>query len=183
MSTDVEICSNALLLIGHDTISSFTEGGAGATVAANLYAKTYESLLSVHRCRFASGKAQLSRLVDTPLNEWTYAYQLPANYIVAQKVYPHGDYEIYEDKLYSNANELAIDYLFKPNENALPPYFEEALELRLASKFAIPVTSNKSTGALYHEMFRDQLRVAKFLDSQARPQQEMQHSPFIDVRG
>ncbi len=183
MSNDIEICSNALLLLGHDTISSFTEGTTGSKVAANLYPLTYRSLLSSHRWRFAVGKMTLSRLVDVPLNEWTYAYQLPADYINAIKVYPASDYEIYEDKLYSNMNTVDLDYIFEPEESKLPPYFEEALELRLASKFAFPVTSNKSTGDLYNTMFEMQLRKAKFLDSQARPQVALQESPFIDVRG
>jgi len=32
----VSLASNGLLLLGHDTIASFTEGTAGATIAANL---------------------------------------------------------------------------------------------------------------------------------------------------
>ena len=182
MATDVEICSNALFLIGHGAISSFTEGTLGSQTASNFYTLTYRSLLSVHRWRFAAGKVTLSRLTATPLNEWSYAFQLPADYINAIRVYPDGDYEIYEDKIYSNANAIDLDYLFQPNESKLPPYFEEALELRLASKFAFPVTANKSTGELYNTMFETQLKRAKFLDSQARPQVDMQYSPFTDVR-
>lgn len=181
-ATDIEICSNALLLIGHNTIASFTEGGAGAKVAANFYQQTYEALLTRHPWRFAIGQKQLSRLVDTPLNTWAYAFQLPSDFLAAIKVYPQGDYEIFEDMIYSNQDALELDYIFKPDESRLPAYFVEAMELRLASKFAFPVTSNKSTGELYHAMFLDALKVAKSKDSQGRPNKPIVDSPFTDTR-
>lgn len=182
MATDISICSNALLLIGHGTISSFTEGTAGATVASNLYPTTYESCLTMHRWRFASAKSQLSRFTATPLNEWTYAYSLPSGYLLGIKVYPDVDYEIYENKLYANANEVALDYVFKPSESRLPPYFVKMLEYLLAAQFSVPVTSNKSTGELYAAMYEAQLRRSKYLDSQSRPQASVVDSPFTEIR-
>lgn len=182
MATDISMCSNALLLIGHGTISSFTEGGAGAEVASNLYETTYENALTLHRWRFASGKAQLSQLVAAPLNEWTYAYQLPADYLAGIKVYPNTDFEIYEDKLYSNSNEVALDYVFKPDESKLPPYFVKLMEFHLAAQFAIPVTDNSTKSETYERKFMEQLKRAKFVDSQSRPNDPITSSPFTDVR-
>jgi hypothetical protein len=182
MATDISLCSNALLMIGHGTISSFTEGGAGATVAANLYTSSYESCLTMHRWRFASAKSQLSQLTAKPLNEWTYAYSLPSGYLLGIKVYPDVDYEIYEDKLYANASSVAFDYIFKPDESRLPAYFVKMMEYNLAAQFAIPVTSNKSTGELYMAMYESQLRRSKFLDSQSRPPSSITDSPFTEIR-
>ena len=182
MPTDIELCSNALLLIGAKTISSFTEGGAGAEVAANFYPLTYESLLTRHPWRFAVGQKVLSRLVDTPVNTWAYAFQLPPDFLAAIKIYPGSDYEIFEDMIYTNQTELALDYIFKPDEARLPPYFSETLELRLASKFAFPVTSNKSTAELYHAMFVEALKFAKSKDSQGRPNTPIVDAPFIESR-
>ena len=181
-NTDISMCSNALLLLGANTISSFTEAGAGAEVAANLYEKTYESLITKHPWRFAVGKVSLSKLVDAPLNEYQYAYQLPANYLTAIKVFPFSDYEIFEDKLYSNLDGIELDYMFKPSESKLPPYFIELMEFRLASKFAIPVTGNRSLAETYGQAFNDQLVQAQFYDSKARPNVAITHSPFIDAR-
>ena len=94
MATSIEICSNALNLIGHGSIASFTDGGAGANIADALYETTYKDLLSQHRWRFASAKVTLAQLTATPINTWDHAYQLPADYIIATSVYPNMDYEI-----------------------------------------------------------------------------------------
>jgi len=182
MATDIEICSNALIMVGHGPIASFTDGGAGANTATALYATTYESVLSQHRWRFASAKMALSKLTATPQNEWSNAFQLPANYITTTKVYPVTDYEIFEDKLYSNADSIDIDYIFKPDESKLPSYFQRLLEFNLASIFAIPVTDNSTKAEEYRKMAEDQLKRARFTDSQARPTDAIVDSPFIETR-
>tara|TARA_Y100001963_G_C6535474_1_gene333086 strand:+ start:43 stop:594 length:552 start_codon:yes stop_codon:yes gene_type:complete len=182
MATDISMCSNALLMIGHGTISSFTEGGSGAEVASNLYQSTFESLLTTHRWRFASAKSQLSQLTDTPLNDYDYAYSLPSGYLAGIKAYPAVDYEIYEKLVYTNSNTIALDYIFKPTESSLPPYFVKTLEYDLASQFAIPVTGNRSLAEIYTIKFENQLKRAKNIDSQSRPQVGIVDAPFIEVR-
>jgi hypothetical protein len=183
MATSISMCSNALLLIGHGTISSFTEGGAGATVAANLYPTTYENLLTLFRWRFATAKRDLSRLTATPLNEWTYAYQLPADYLVGIKTWPQSDFEIYEDKLYSNLTAVALDFIFKPDESRLPPWFVKLLEFALAAQFAIPITDSSTKAEEYRAFYDEQFRRARFVDAQARPNDVILDSPFTEVRG
>ena len=182
MATSISMCSNALLLIGHGTISSFTEGSSGSKVASNLYGTTYENLLTLSRWRFAIAKRDLGRLTATPLNEWTYAFQLPSDYLVAIKVYPQSDYEIYEDKLYSNLTEVALDFVFKPDESRLPPWFVKMMEFALAAQFAIPITDNSAKAEAYRSQYEEQYKKARFIDAQARPNDTIVHSPFTEVR-
>jgi hypothetical protein len=182
MATKISMCSNALLLIGHGTISSFTEGGAGALVASNLYDSSYENLLTLHRWRFASGKVSLSRLTATPLNEWDYAFQLPANYMLINRVIPQSDYEIFEDKIYSNQQTLDLDYVYKPAESELPAYFVKLVEYYLASQFSVPVTDNSTKGQLYDGMYQNQLRQAKFADASSRPPDAIASTPLWAAR-
>ncbi len=182
MATSISMSSNALLLIGHSTISSFTQAGAGALVASNLYDSSYENLLSMHRWRFATGKAPLSRLTATPLNDWTYAYQLPADYMLLNRLIPNSDFEIFEGLVYSNEPSLDIDYVYKPAESELPAYFIKLMEYYLASQFAIPVTDNSAKAQLYATMYEAQLRRAKFADASSRPPDPIADSPLWDAR-
>jgi len=168
--TDIDIASNALLLIGENPIASFTEDTVAALIAANLYSSSYESLLTLHPWRFASTKAILSRLTATPTNQWNYAFQLPADFLVAQHVDEGNDnYQIYADKLYSNNETMILDYTYKPDESFLPAYFTQLLELRLASVFAIPITESATRGEYYAGLAEKQLQKAKTIDSQSTP--------------
>lgn len=182
--TSIDLASNALLLIGEETISSFTDDSTAALVAANLYELTYESLLTLHPWRFASTQVTLSRLTATPVSEWSYAYQLPADFLVAQHIDDATDmYQIYGDKLYSNNTTVILDYTFKPDESFLPAYFAELLEYRLASVFSIPITESASKGEYYATLAEKQLTKSKTIDSQMSPSSApVGNSPLINFR-
>ena len=183
--TSIDLASNALLLIGEETISSFTDDSTAALVAANLYEPTYESLLTLHPWRFASSKATLSRLTATPVNEWAYAYQLPADFLVAQHIDDANEkYQIYGSKLYSDNTSVVLDYTYKPDESLLPAYFAELLEYRLASVFAIPITESASKGEYYASLAEKQLTKCKTIDSQMSPSSAPAgNSPLLNARG
>lgn len=168
-TTAISICSNALVLLGHDTISSFEEEGIGAKVANNFYETTYRAKLVDYEWDFASRKVLLTKLTAEPLNTWKYAYQIPSNHLRTITTYPHSDYEIFEDKIFSNNDNLQLDYIYRVDESFLPPAYRESLELYLASKWAIPVTENATNAGIYLDMYEKQTRKAKSIDSMSKP--------------
>lgn len=182
MASNIDIASNALVRIGVPPISSFTEGGAAGQAASNLYEPTINALLTEHRWRFSAAKRQLAQLTAVPLNEWQYAYQLPSDLLLMFRVLPQGDYEIYEDKIYSNSNTLEIDYIFRANEALFPAYFQLACEYKLASEFALIVTSNRSLAETYEFKYQEQIKKARFADSQGRPPNAIESIDYLDVR-
>lgn len=181
MVSAIQLASNALLLLGHDPISSFTESTAGAQIASNLYETTYKSLLTQHRWRFASKQAIASRLAGTPINEFTYQFQIPSDCLYLIRTTTE-NYEVFEDRIFANVSELNIEYIFRIPENRLPPYFAKAFEFFLAAQFAIPITGSLEKANFYINVYKDQLRIAKFTDSTQRPQDTFIDSPYTDVR-
>ena len=63
--TDISICSNALLKIGAESITSFLDGTAEAEVAANLYPMIRDGLLASYPWSFAVGQKSLPRLAGS----------------------------------------------------------------------------------------------------------------------
>jgi len=182
MATDISMSSNALLLIGHGTINSFTESGAGAKAASNLYDVVYEDAITSYPWRFAMGKVTLSKLSSSPLNEWTNAFQLPGDLLLTYRTYPRSPFEIYENKLYSDQETIEIDYWFKPEETTLPPYFVKYMQYALASEFAISVTDNRTLAETFDAAANTQKLVAMNRDSQGRTNNAIESAPFIEVR-
>jgi hypothetical protein len=185
MSTKIEISSNALMLIGDKPISSFTDSGAGATVAANLYQSTYESVLSTHPWSFALKEQKLSKLSQTPdpLTNFNSAFQLPVDLVRLWAILPHSNYIIVGALVYTNQNDLLARYVHAPDETVLPPHFVKSLEYKLASEFAISITEDNAMAELYEKKFRLKVAEARSVDSQSRPQESIIDSPFVDVRG
>ena len=180
-TSSISLASNALLLLGHETIASFEEGTAGATIASNLYENSYLSLLTNHRWRFAAKKAQLARLVETPLNEYNYAFQLPSDCIYLIKT-TSCHYMTYGDKVYSNDATMEVDYTYRVTEDKLPPYFTKMFEFFLSSQFALSLTGDMEKGNYFSKMYLHELKRAKFADSTQHPQESFIANPYVSVR-
>ena len=184
MASDIDIASNALILIGDNPISSFTEPGAGATAAANLYPDTYKQLLSEHPWTFALKEQKLNQLSQAPdaLTNWKYAYQNPTDLIRYWSIMPHSNYAMVGSLTYSNQTELLARYVYKVAESQLPPHFQKALEYKLASDFALLVTEDTAKSQLFEQKYRTAISQARSIDSQSHPQQAIVDQPFTDVR-
>lgn len=184
MPTDIDIASNALLLIGDNPISSFTEPGAGAEVAANIYAETYNFVLSEHPWTFALKEQLLNKLSQSPnsLTSYNYAYKTPNDMIRLWAIFPISQYAIIGPSLYSNENELLARYVYKIEETLLPPHFVKALEYKLASEFAVSITESVNRSNEFLIKYDRALAKAKNIDSQGYPQVPIIDSPFIVAR-
>jgi hypothetical protein len=182
MASDIDISSNALQMIGATSISSFTDPGAGAAVAAALYEPILEAMLTTNYWRFTIKQQQLNRLSSTPLNGYQYAFQLPTDSLKIESVDPRSSYKIFEDKLYSNQTEIEVDYVYRPPTTQLPSYFVLALTYKLASEFALSVTDDTQKNALYSQKHLAALADAFSADAQQYPQTPILDQPFTDVR-
>lgn len=151
--TSLSICSDALIMLGANALSSFNEGTTAATVADRLYDDIKSSLLVTYPWSFTLKKVELARLVTAPLNEWTYAYQLPTDRVNAPRSVYYSDgigvpttsqFQIFGDKLYADHETILIDYQYDPGESYYPKHFVQLLKYYLAWHFAEPVTDQAS---------------------------------------
>jgi hypothetical protein len=181
-SSKISIISNALILCGEKPLESLSDDRYGATVGANLFESIYEAELQSNRWRFAMKKGALSRLVVTPLNEYQYAYQIPADCLLVVGMTCPQPYEIYGDRVYTSATTVEMEYMFKPTIDKLPAYFTLLLTYALAKDAITPITENDSRVVIMTRKYVAQRDRAMFADAQARPARPVIHSPFTDVR-
>jgi hypothetical protein len=82
MASDVDICNDALAMLGDEaTVASIDppEGSAQADHCARFYPKARDSLLEMHQWGFATVRANLALLAVTPPSTWLYAYAAPTD--------------------------------------------------------------------------------------------------------
>jgi len=181
-AAEISLSSNALLLLGHQPIASFTEGTAGSQVAENLFEHSYKAVLTTYRWRFATKQAKLARLVATPNNVYTYQFQLPVDLLYLIRAVSVYDYEIYEDKLYTNEESIDIEYTYNVSADKLPSHYAKMFEFYLAAQFSIPITGDLEKAQFYNAKYERALSQAKFADASQRPNQEFEYSPYADAR-
>lgn len=84
MASVVDICNLALANLGQNgNISSISppEGSQYAETCARFYPIARDLMLEMHNWSFATKRAQLAQLSQTPVGDWRYAYAVPSDRI------------------------------------------------------------------------------------------------------
>lgn len=185
--TDISICSNALLKIGAESITSFLDGTAEAEVAANLYPMIRDGLLASYPWSFAVGQKSLPRLAGVPLADYSYAYRLPNDFL---RVLSAGsgrcgrgiEYRIVENRLHTGASEVNLTYIFRPHESLFPAYFCELLIARLASEFCLPLTESTTRSEYLQKTFQELEKRTRLTDAQQSTPQRFEDFSLVEAR-
>jgi len=190
-TSKVDICARALIMIGAQPISSFSDGSTEALVASNIYDDISESSLTRHRWKFATNQKQLSLLNAAPAGRYDFAYQLPASPGVLQiNTLTVNDFVIpytrYKDMIYVNSyganSKLILDYIYKVGEEYFPPHFRLALEYELASIFAASIARDSGMIREYKNLADRQFLISKNIDASEVTTKKLDTSRFINLR-
>ena len=184
---DVALCARALIRIGAAPITSFADGTAEAEIANALYPQVRDALLSAYPWSFASGQVALEQLVSPPLADYKYAFGLPNDYLRAVSAGNGSrgrglNYRIAAGALHTNAAAVILSYVFRPEEESFPPYFDQALITRLAAEFCIPVTENTARAEALDGLAEREFQRARQIDAQQDTPNKIEDFSLIKVR-
>lgn len=185
--TSIAICSRALIKLGADSITSFEDGTAEAEVAASLYGLIRDALISAHPWSFATGQVELAQLASEPVADFAHAYQLPSDFlrVLSAGVSGRGrgiDYRIAERRLHTDVSSVTLTYIFRPDEQTFPPFFDQALISRLAAEFCIPLTDSTSRSEALRKVAEDEFQRAKSIDGQQESPTHLEDFSLVGVR-
>jgi hypothetical protein len=184
---DVALCSRALIRLGAAPITSFADGTAESEIAGALFGPIRDALLSSYTWTFAMGQAVLTPLVDAPVADYAKAFQIPNDYLLAISAGSDGrgrglHYRIARGAVHTNADNVVLTYIFRPEEEEFPPYFDLALISRLSAEFCIPITENTTRTDTMIRMADYELARARQIDAQQDSPNRIEDFILIDVR-
>lgn len=191
MSSAVQICSNALLMLGSQPINSLAEDPNQATsdrelAAANLWPQVRNSMLRAHPWNCATRRLVLTPDSAAPAFGWNQQFLLPGDWLRTLGVTEGGcriDFRCEGGRLLANTSQLELLYIWR-NEN--PATWDailiEAATCAMAARLAIPITNDRQKKV---EMESNLLRVmqqARAVDGQDSPPEEFGDAPFLLAR-
>lgn len=185
---DVGLCSRALIRIGAAPITSFNDGTAESDIAGALYAPVRDALLSSYAWSFAHAQISLTKLSQSPLADYQNAFALPNNYLRALSAGQGGRgrgvaYRIAQGQVHTDAEDIVLSYIFRPEEEEFTPYFDMAMIARLAAEFCIPVTENTSRADALYRLADLEFARARQIDAQQDTPGRIEHFTLTDIRG
>lgn len=192
MASQIDIVNMALTRLGAPPISALTEDTELADIVEANYFGVLDALLCEHDWSFAKKKLQLARLAVAPVNEWSYAYQLPSDRIgpplnlydsTGTGIRPAEDYEVFGgDQVHTDYETVVCEYPFRPDESLLPAMFVQALADRLAHKLALSITDDPGIHSVRLDEAERSLRRAKSRDDRMDAPKRLVSRVLLDAR-
>ena len=184
----LDVASNALFLMGADSISSFTDSTSEAKVANALYEDIVQSSFASHRWRFATKQQTLTRLDAEPTGRYDAQYHIPSSCVTVIAATVNDipiKYDIYQNKLLCDevsSSKVVLDFVERVSESEWPSYFTTAVEFLLAGTFAITLARDASLAQLMDQKSNLLFTKARQIDSQQQTSRKLNTSRFITQR-
>ena len=178
-SSVVDICNQALYLLGTNVITSLADGTRTANLCNLMWYEVLDTVLRDHPWNCAIVRDELAVDATAPEYEFSYRYQLPADpYCLRllgtdQDQYVDGDgkqyyeYKIEGRYILTNATTLKIKYIGRITDVAqYDSLLVSALAAKLAAELAFPITKSHSVVASMGKLYEAKLADAKAVDAQ-----------------
>lgn len=151
MASSVSICSNALIALGANPISSLdtsgTDGLDRVRIAANLYPTVKAAILRSHPWNCATKRVQLAPLTEAPAFGYAYQFTLPGDSLRVLSIGDEGqvgDYAIENNRLLCDENSVDLRYVADIEESEFDSQLVDVMEAAMAARMAYPITSSAS---------------------------------------
>ena len=204
--TSISICNQALLLLGADSITSFSAATPSSQACSTVYNMVVNATTGLYAWSFTVAKVQLAQSTATPVSEWTYQYILPSDMLtgVPRAVRTSSaasaplvrSFEINQGAdglavLMTDETTIYIDYQKAVAEAQMPTYFTTLLVYQLAWHLAEVITDQTTkseywrsiaVGTAQEGLRGGWLRQAMNMDSQGQPPSVISDYMLTEVR-
>jgi hypothetical protein len=185
-TTDISIINTALLMVGANDINSLSDASAEAKLANSVYQDVKQSLLQYNPWRFSLKQKDLGGALTTdPLFDWRYSYQTPSDLLRVISIEGDAEYEVYEDKIFTDVSPCRIIYQSNVQEKDFPSYFIRCLNFHLASTFAVSLLDDAAKMQMFEQRADKETARARNIDAQQQPNSRISDVNYslINVRG
>ena len=190
MSSKVDLANEALLVLGADTITSFSDTSINAVMVNRFWTTERDVVLRSHRLICAIATANMAALSDTPIIDWEYKFALPTDPYCLRVLDVRTvtgdiklDHEVHGRELLTEESSVDITYISRVEDVALyDALLYEALVFRMAWKLSYPITRDLGVMQSMGQMYEAVVREARSMDSQEGSQDVLETDTLTDLR-
>jgi len=187
MSTSaVSICSNALLMLGDNTIAAFDENSDRARLAANLWPQVRDYVLRSHPWNCAVKRVVLAPLAEVPAFDFGAQFQLPEDFLRLLSIGMEGErprYKLESGRVLMEGNVCRLRYIWRNEEpSSYDSMLVHALTACMRSVFAYGITQSTSLEQLLQQVLKPILREARAVDATEEEHDPLDDAPLLDAR-
>ena len=192
MASKVEIANRALTKLGADRILLLSDLSKEARVMNSMFDTVFDAELRRHRWKFAIKRAALPALADAPAWGYSYAYQLPADFLALVQVndfYLRGlkqkaPWSVESGQLLTDyPAPLKVRYIHRlDNISQADALFVEVLACKLAMEACETLTQSMQKREAAFSEYKFAVSEAVRLDAIENPPDELPWGSWFDSR-
>lgn len=182
--SEVQICNNALIKLGADTITSLSDDTKAARLCNKMYSIVRDDLLRSHLWNFAIEREALAQLSTNPDFGYTYQYQLPSDCLRVLRIKDsRAEYRIEGRKLLTDENTVNLIFIKRVTDTSqFDASFADLLALKLAVEIGYAITNSGSIVQGLNDLFERRYRRAKMIDAQEDSGYSLLTDTYLDSR-
>ncbi|CAI8724706.1 hypothetical protein [Pseudomonas sp. IT-P4] len=187
-ATGVSICSNALLMLGSQTINDFADqmNLDRAKLCANLYPTIRDDMLRQHPWNCAIKRVVLAPDAVAPAFGYQQSFELPADFLRVLEVGSSDvqiDYLVEGRAIQANTTVLELRYVFRNEvESTWDASLVSLVTLAMAAALAYPITQSSALQQSVEQKLEMALRKARAVDGQEDPPQTLGDERLLRAR-
>lgn len=187
-SSEVQICSNALLLLGARPISSFGDEGDPATLCVNLWPTLRDGVLRSHPWNCAMKRVALAQDATPPAFDWSFRFQLPGDFLRAWTVGKDDDqqpdWQIEDGYIVMDDAICYLRYIRQLTDvTKYDSLLTQALTSGMAAFLAYPITKSQTQQDAMIKLHEFHLKQARTVDGMEGTGEPEQVAELILARG
>lgn len=187
-SSEVQICSNALLTLGASAISSFSDGSAFATAAGNMWPTVRDAVLASHPWKCASKQQTISPESTNYSFDWDYSFKLPSDCLrvlsIGKERDDDPDYEVMDGRVLTNEAIVYLRYVYQLTDvTKYDAMLTQTMTSAMAAYMAYTVTKAQTVQDAMFKLFQFNLKTARTTQGQQDTGQISDQSVLIAARG
>lgn len=182
-TSKITICTNALIQLGSQPISSFDDGSDNALLCSNLWEQTRDGVLRAHPWNCAIKRVSLAPSAVVPVYGFSFAFDFPPEMLRLLEVDTLGNYKVEGRQILADENPILIKYVFR-NED-VPSYdalLVEALTAAMKAALAYPITKSTTKESETLALYLVRLRLARSVDAQEDTPDAIGDSQLLSAR-
>lgn len=187
-TAEVDICNDALLILGSSTISSMAGTSKEAILCNRAYALARDQLLSAHPWNFAIVRAEIASDASLPTGwddgTWAYAFTIPSNTLRVLGIDDtNEDWAQEGGKIFANYTPIFIKAIKKVTDTTIfSKHFEKALAYEMAVKMCYALDQSPQALAVITKLRDEAVAEARSFDGQEGSSPMVEASDFINSR-
>lgn len=197
MPSVVDICNEAMDLLGAATITSLTENSKEARLCNRRFNTVRDQVLRSHPWNCAITRATLAKDADAPAFGFASQFTLPTdpyclrvlsfwNSTVNNDVAAYDStvmYKIEGRKILSNESTCKIIYVFRQEDTEqYDSLLSTTIAHKLASETAYAITGSNGVASNMIALYEQQLRLARSMDAMEGYPDKIQADAFVNIR-